>query len=195
MIGVRTFIAISICDEIKKRFIEIIAELEKAKADVRWAKPQTMHITLKFLGYIEIGQLESIFAMTSQSAREINRFTLSFSSDKGGTFLSGFPNLFRPRILWVGVNKGKEEIIKLATLIDENLKRLCFEPEKKEFTPHVTLGRVKSSQGINEIVKLISTIDTSFYEEMEVTNLDIIGSQLTKNGPVYTVLKQLELGK
>lgn len=195
MIGVRTFIAISICDEIKKRFTEIIAELEKAKADVRWAKPQTMHLTLKFLGYVEIGQLESVFAMTSQSAREINRFTLSFSSDKGSASLGGFPNLSCPRILWVGANKGKEEIIRLASLIDENLKRLCFEPEKKEFTPHLTLGRVRSSQGINELVRLIPTIDTSFYEEMEVTNLDIIGSQLTKNGPVYTILKKLKLGR
>lgn len=188
MIGVRTFIAVNLTNSLKERLGGVIDQLRSANADVRWVKPQNLHLTLKFLGYIEIGQLEPVFGMASQAARETDIFTISF------TGLGGFPNLFHPRVIWVGVDKGKEEITRLASLIEANLSRLGFKSEERGFSPHLTLGRVKSSKGLDNLIKIIPTIeDVSSSGEMDVIKIEVMGSQLTRDGAIYTTLRELPI--
>ncbi|MEW6096428.1 MAG: RNA 2',3'-cyclic phosphodiesterase [bacterium] len=188
MIGIRTFIAINMTNEIKERLSKIQLELKKANADVKWVNHEGMHITLKFLGNVIIGELESVYQMVLEATSDFNQFTLSLSS------LGTFPNLSSPKVVWVGVEKGKEQCIELAKRLDDNLLRLGFPVEQKEFIPHLTLGRVKSPRGRNELSKLISKVEKlKSFGQMEVSKIEVMGSQLTPKGAVYTTLRELAL--
>ncbi|MDI6735305.1 MAG: RNA 2',3'-cyclic phosphodiesterase [bacterium] len=186
---IRTFISITMTNEIKTTLSKMQTELKKAEADVKWVAPQGMHLTLKFLGNIMIGQLESVCQMVLEATSNFNHFQLSLSS------VGGFPNLSNPKIIWVGVDKGKEECIQLSKQIDDNLNRLGFPVETKEFFPHLTLGRVKSPRGRNELLKLIAELKTKSFGQMSVTKVEVMGSQLTPKGSIYTTLRELELIK
>ncbi len=189
MIGVRTFIAINMTDEIKETLIKIQSELKKANADVKWVSHEGMHITLKFLGNVIIGQLESVYQMVLEATSNFNQFSLSLTS------VGAFPNLSSPKVVWVGVDKGKEECLELAKRIDDNLLRLGFPVEQKEVIPHLTLGRVKSPHGRNELSKLISNLKPKSFGQMEVDKIEVMGSQLTPKGAIYTPLRELALMK
>jgi len=185
MINIRTFIAINMSNEIKEQLNKIQTQLKKANADVKWVNPEGMHITLKFLGNIVIGQLESIYQMVLEATSDTKPFLLSLTS------LGAFPNLFNPKVVWVGVDKGKQECINLAKRIDENLMRLGFQVEEKDFVPHLTLGRVKSPSGKNELSNLlISNLKTQSFGQMDVTKIEVMGSQLTPKGSIYTTLRE-----
>ncbi|MFH1562954.1 MAG: RNA 2',3'-cyclic phosphodiesterase [Nitrospirota bacterium] len=214
MMEIRTFIAINMTTEIKESPSKIQTELKKqacliAETDVKWVEPQGMHLTLKFLGNILIGQLESICQMVLEATSNFNQFQLSLSS------LGAFPNLSgtrqaSPKVVWVGVDKGKEECIQLAKRIDNDLRglpryRLGFPVESKEFFPHLTLGRVKNPRGglprsRNELSKLIAEarlteLKTKSFGQMFVSKVEVMGSQLTPKGSIYTTLRELELMK
>jgi len=189
MIGVRTFIAINMTNEIKETLSKIQLELKKANADVKWVNHEGMHITLKFLGNVIIGQLESVYQMVLEATFNFTQFPLSLSS------IDAFPNLSTPKVVWVGVDKGKKECIELSKRIDNNLLRLGFPVEQKEVIPHLTLGRVKSSRGRNELSKLISKLKTQSFGQMMVSNIEVMGSQLTPKGAIYTTLREFALMK
>lgn len=189
MIAVRTFIAINMTDEIKEILIKIQSELKKANADVKWVGHEGMHITLKFLGNVMIGQLESVYQMVLEATSHFNQFSLSLTS------IGAFPNLSSPKVVWVGVDKGKEECIELAKRIDDNLLRLGFPVEQKEFIPHLTLGRVKSPRDRKELSKLISKLKFESFGQMEVSSIEVMGSQLTPKGAIYTTMRELTLMK
>lgn len=187
MINIRTFIAINITNEIKERLNKVQTQLKKVEADVKWTNPEGMHITLKFLGNVVIGQLESIYQMVLEATSELNPFLLSLTS------VGTFPNLSSPKVIWVGVDKGKEECVKLAKRIDENLLRLGFPVEQKAFVPHLTLGRVKSPQSRKELVQLISNLKFQSFGQMEVNKIEVMGSQLTPKGAIYTTLREFPI--
>jgi 2'-5' RNA ligase len=125
--------------------------------------------------------------MVSEATSNFDQFTLSL------TTLGAFPNLANPKVVWVGVDKGKKECIELAKRIDDNLLRLGFPIEQKEFIPHLTLGRVKSARGRNELSKLISKLKTQVFGEMNVGEIEVMGSQLTPKGAIYNTLHKLPL--
>lgn len=187
MINIRTFIAINTTKEIKEKLTNIQSQLKKANADVKWVNSEGMHITLKFLGNVIIGQLESIYQMVREATSDIKQFPLSLSS------LGTFPNLSNPKVIWVGIDRGKEECIELAKQIDNNLLRLGFPVEQKDFVPHLTLGRVKSPRGKNELAELITSLKTQSIGEMHISKIEVMGSQLTPKGAIYTTLQELPL--
>lgn len=188
MINIRTFIAINMTNEIKERLNNIQTQLKKAKADVKWVSVEGMHITLKFLGNVMIGKLEDVYQMVFEATSHFNPFLLSLRS------LGTFPNLSSPKVIWVAVgDKGKQDCINLARRIDENLLRLEFPVEQKDFIPHLTLGRVKSPQGRNELVQLISDLKDQSFGQMEVGKIEVIGSQLTPKGAIYTTLREFPI--
>ncbi|MEW6620041.1 MAG: RNA 2',3'-cyclic phosphodiesterase [bacterium] len=189
MIEVRTFVAISMSPQLKETLSKFQSELKKANADVKWVNSDGMHITLKFLGNCLIGQLESVYQMVLEATSDFKQFTLSLTS------VGAFPSLSSPKVIWVGVDKGKEECIELSKRIDNNLLRLGFPIEQRESIPHLTLGRIKSPQRKDDLSKLISTLKPPAFGQMEVAKIEVMGSQLTPKGALYTTLQELPLMK
>ncbi len=186
----RAFIAISLPQEMKDLLSDIQHELKKSKADVKWVKPDNIHLTLKFLGEISETQSPEISKVIENIANETNAFTLSLSS------IGTFPPAQAPRIIWVGLNKGDKETKELANRLEKSLKDLGFPPQEREFASHITIARVKSALNLgklNESLAITRQKLEAKTQECLVKNLGFFRSSLTSEGPIYETLKEANL--
>ena len=104
----------------------------------------------------------------------------------------GFPNLNRPRVIWVGLKKGSEELKTLSKSIDNELEKLGFQKEKRGFSPHLTIGRVKNIYNIHEFVKKMNSVEFKG-GSFTADEILIMKSDLKPTGAVYTKLHTIKL--
>jgi 2'-5' RNA ligase len=182
---VRTFIAVKMADELIEQIVKLQDDLKTVTEEkVKWVEPHNIHITLKFLGEIPSTKLESVFQATTKACLNFPAFELSLKD------LGIFPNYRRPRVAWIGISEGKEELAEVAGRIDEELSHIGFPKEERKFKSHITLARLKRKP-----YKLLKEMKTkSFSSELStVDSVKVIKSKLTRKGPIYTVLKSIEL--
>jgi len=183
---IRTFIAVDIPDSIREKIARLQAKLKEKKANVKWVRPQTIHITLKFLGDVEEERIDEIGEAIERAVKGFQPFT-AFVGGAGR-----FPNDRKPRVLWVGVKKGGNALSELADRIENECAQLGFEKGKRKYSAHLTLGRVRSSKNIGSVVEAMNSMEFEggFFEASEVL---IMKSDLKPTGAVYTVLKKIKL--
>ncbi len=184
---IRTFIAIDLPEEIKAQIRGVVEELKEIGARVVWTRLENLHLTLKFLGNTSVGQLDKIKSLLEEVGQESGPITLSF---KG---LGGFPNEKKPRIVWMGVDHGSEELKQLFYLAEQSLISLDFKQEKNPFLPHLTLGRIKLPQTNKQLEKKLSEDKEREFGSVAVSDFKLLESTLTSEGPVYKVLHQISL--
>ena len=136
---IRSFIAVDLSAPVRAALQRLRDQFAQLKCDVRWVRAEGVHVTLKFLGWVEPARLEQI---QTDARRRRRRPACAPVRARG---LGAFPNLRRPRVLWVGLEG--EGLAELAACVEEAMSRLDFEPEKRGFTPHITLGRVNGMRG------------------------------------------------
>lgn len=183
---IRTFIAIKITDSIRERIGEFQSRLRQPRGNVKWIRPKSIHITLKFLGDVEVERIEEISQVVEKAVDGVGSFTISV----GG--VGAFPNERRPRVLWIGVDEGGDILSDLASRIDMALSQLGFEKEKRKYSAHLTIGRVRSPKGIESTIKTMYS-EGFKAESFEVSEIDVMKSQLLPTGAVYTVLHKIKL--
>lgn len=170
----RSFVAIDLPEEIKEKIKEV--QKDFSFEGLKLVDPSILHITLKFLGDVEEWKIERV--KNALDKIEFEPFPAGF---KGiGTFPSR-----EPRVIWVGVEKGGQELTKLSHDVEDALKNF-FAVEKK-FRPHVTIARVKSLPGKEKSLlkkKILELADLSF-GEMMVDEIKLKKSTLTPKGPIY----------
>jgi 2'-5' RNA ligase len=187
---IRSFIAIDIPDDVKKKIAEVQSELRESPADVKWVKLGSIHLTLKFLGNIEEGQIKEIGEKMRESARTISPFSIDV------TRMGVFPNIRNPRVIWIGLEETGGRLSALQKGIEENLQLLGFEKEQRDFSPHLTIGRVKSSKGKSRLIEILERKkDESFHQSISVREVRLMKSDLKPTGPVYTVLETIALSE
>ncbi|MCX7046715.1 MAG: RNA 2',3'-cyclic phosphodiesterase [Candidatus Sumerlaeota bacterium] len=188
---IRAFIAFDIGDEIRRQITDLTERLEKGfvftGADPKWAGLEGIHLTLKFLGNISREKLP-----------EIENAMIAATSDCPPVVFSArglgvFPDERRPRVLWVGIKRGAEEICELQQRLDDALIRLGFLPEEREFHPHLTLARFKSSRGARGMAQVIKSHARFFCGEAAADRLTLYRSELHPSGARYTVLVEAPL--
>lgn len=184
---VRTFIAIKLIPEIISNISGVQEELKKSVIEVKWVKPENIHLTLKFLGHITPEELEKVKLATRETLKPFAPFEVSVSG------LGAFPKIEYPRVIWVGIDKGKKELTKIASRIEENLAKIGFAKEKRGFSPHLTLGRVKSPKGGERLIETFTKLKAANLGSMRVTKISIMKSELRPLGPVYTSLEEIDL--
>ncbi len=182
----RTFIAVELPPGMKRKIEEVQAPLKKTDTFVSWVKPGSVHVTLKFLGEVAEERIEDVFHGTERALKESKVFSLSLKD------LGCFPNLRRPRVVWVGVDKGKDDLTQMQKQIEEELFKLRFPKEQRSFSPHLTIGRVKSPRNIEALTGLIETMKFET-EEVKVDEVVVMKSQLHPQGAIYTPLKEIKL--
>lgn len=188
---IRTFIAIELSDEIHQKIKEIQSEIRSSiQSRISWSKPENIHLTLKFLGDVSLDKIESI----KKNLKKVGRMHSPFEMSFGG--IGTFPNFRRPRVIWLGVDRGAEQVIKIVSSIEMAMKKLGFQPERRKFTPHLTLGRVKQ-RGVNlkKIEPDLKKYDKPNIPIVQVDRLALIKSELYPSGAIYTALEQFVLGK
>lgn len=189
MARVRTFIAVDISEGARRSVAELIRELEVHGAEVRWVRPESLHLTLKFLGEIEGSRLEDVFQGVEEAIRGLGPFVIALEG------LGGFPGLASPRVLWVGVSKGADILRDLAERVEVGLERRGFPREGRPFSPHLTIGRVKRRSG--KLRKLAEEMSKRTFgpEEVLVEEVKVMKSELRPSGAVYTSLGEFPLGR
>lgn len=185
--NIRCFIAIPLTQEIKEELVNIQEKLKKSDAGVKWVSPDSIHLTLKFLGDIPRIRLSSVSKMIKEVAHKKTWFEMSLSS------LGAFPSIEKPRIVWIGIENGQEELKELAEKLDIKLRSIGLPGEEREFVPHLTLGRVKKLDNRDKLVEIIHSIKAVFTEKMQVTKINLMKSQLTSTGPIYSVISTAHL--
>jgi RNA 2',3'-cyclic 3'-phosphodiesterase len=184
----RTFIAIDISAEIRKALAQIEAHLIYAGADVKWVRPENVHLTLKFLGEIDDKKEAEVNAALDSIAKSTKPFELSVKD------LGAFPKIDHPRVIWVGLEKGAVETTALAAKVDEALASIGFAKETRPFSPHLTIGRVRSPINKDKLkekmVSAIANIDLPTVPTHKVSSVILFQSTLTPQGSIYTKLHE-----
>jgi len=196
MTTIRSFIAIELPDEARDRLIELQSQLKDVVPPniVRWTGPQNLHLTLHFLGDVAAIDLEKI----TVALKGVTAACPSLSLELAG--LGSFPNIWRPRVVWVGVAGELESLVKLHQDLGEHLKQaIGFRPESRPYAPHLTIGRVKKGIPPRRLTQLGQALDqeqagVGELATFEVKEISLMKSDLRPSGPIYTTLAQGELG-
>ncbi len=189
MARTRTFLAIGIDKAVRQSVIHLQEELAQSGADVKWVEPVNLHLTLLFLGEVDDRELVDICRATSKATAEIKKFSMAL---KG---VGAFPNLRRPRNLWLGVEQGRESVLSVHAAIEAPLLDLgCYRREARPYSPHLTLGRVNSAEGEESVAPVLAKHAGRECGETQVSEVLIMSSKLKSSGPEYTVIGRSRLG-
>ncbi len=188
MAEIRTFIAVKVEDTILARLRAVQQHLRTAGVQVAWVPAEGMHLTLKFLGNVAESRLPEITRALQLAANTLSPFHLSVVS------VGGFPTPARLRVVWAGIGDGAGALCALAEAVDTQLVACGFPREDRPFTPHITLGRVKSPAGGSRLAELLGEHREETYGEMAVSEIHLIRSNLSPTGARYTVLQVVPLG-
>jgi 2'-5' RNA ligase len=180
----RGFIAIEI-DSFPK-IIELENEIKKSGAIVKFVEPQNIHITLKFLGDTDENLIDKIVEMLTESVKNIKPFEIIL---KGAGV---FPNQNYIKVMWIGI-ENTEQMGKIAYKIDEQVSELGYEREKRKFSAHLTIARVKSAKNKEKLIQIIEKYKEIEFGKIKVDSIKFKQSELTPKGPIYTTLKEIKL--
>jgi len=184
---IRSFIAFDIDSElVLKRMLEAQNMLTNTGADLKLVTPQNIHVTLRFLGNISQPMVDSIHEEMKTIA-----FTPFEIELKG---LGAFPSLRYARVVWVGIRKGADELVKVFNQLEPRLRGLGFKPDPKGFSPHLTIARVKTGRHKAELVKCVEDLADYEFGIIEADYLRLKKSVLTPKGPIYTTLREVRGG-
>jgi 2'-5' RNA ligase len=183
---IRGFLAVDPSPELLLRLVETKALLADCGAAVRWVRDDGLHVTVKFLGDTAPETLDRLHAALLSLAPGFRPFALRMRG------LGVFPNARQPRIVWAGVESG--ELPRVTRVVEETAARLGFEPERRTFRPHLTLGRVKGTRAWSRLQDLLDARRNDEIGVCEVTELVAYRSDLRPDGAVYTRLWTIPLG-
>lgn len=188
MSSIRSFVAIPIPDNIKKCVQDWVEPFRQHDTSVRWVRPQAMHLTLKFLGQVEEERFEREFYP------EFTQLSAPFEPIKLVVRGMGqFPPRGIPRVLWTGLEGDLEPLKKMAEAVDNFFERFGFAKEKRTFSPHLTLARIKQKPSSGFLKKWGEASPPSF-GEFVADRVVFYRSELTKAGAIYSVLREFSLG-
>ncbi|MCX8062292.1 MAG: RNA 2',3'-cyclic phosphodiesterase [Anaerolineales bacterium] len=189
----RAFIAIELPSETQKKLGQVIQKLQEQLqgVSIRWVKPHNIHLTLKFLGEISLNNLEAIKEILIKESAEVSPFEFSVGE------LGAFPNLKRPRVLWLHV-AAPPELLSLQRAIDLQTARLGYLFEERDYSPHITVGRVNRQVSVDDLTRIASVLQNTrlgLVEVVRVSTVTLFRSDLHPEGSVYTPLATASLKK
>ncbi|MCL0076634.1 RNA 2',3'-cyclic phosphodiesterase [Dehalococcoidia bacterium] len=188
---IRAFIAIRLPDQVKCDLSQLLNRIRPGQERaVKWVNPDSIHLTLKFLGNIPAEKAVDIARAIGEAAAVVKPFTLELQG------LGAFPNLRSPRVVWVGVGGDVQLIVNLQKRIDQVLIHLGFPTERREFSPHLTLGRVRdkaTSQERRSLGESIGSVQLESSLPFLVDEVCLMRSTLTSAGAIYDRLASIHL--
>ncbi len=185
---IRAFVAVDLEPQTVQKIAEAIVQLRPRLPGIRWLPPANFHLTLKFLGDIDEARVEPIAAALERDLCPFSCFTINA---KG---LGVFPDLKRPRILWVGL--VGDELNVLASRVEKTLIPFGFAAERRAFAPHLTVGRWREFNGSSkELGDEVEKWQGHDFGRSNVDEVILFQSVLKPEGAVYRRLKTVALTK
>ncbi len=184
----RIFIALDIPDEIRARMMEYLEHARSLAPEARWARPEGLHVTLKFIGETGEAKVEEIKG--ALAAVKAVPFEVSFAN------VGFFPTPKSPRVFWIGV-QGDEALPQLAAAIDQVLEKLGLPREEKAYRPHLTLARAGSGAGghhqLQPLGPLLQAKTPHQFGTMTAREFFLYRSEPQRGGSRYTKLQRFGL--
>ncbi|MFP4573429.1 MAG: RNA 2',3'-cyclic phosphodiesterase [Desulfobacterales bacterium] len=185
---IRAFIAVALPGHVREALGRLQAGLMDFGIRMKYANPENIHLTLKFLGDIRVEQVDTVSRHLGKAAAGFSPIELSA---KG---LGVFPGIRRPRVLWAGVAGQTEILGHLQQNVENEMADLGFKKENRRFAGHLTLGRFKAKADPSLLAEAIRKYGSFASDVFSVSHLHLFKSTLTPKGPVYRILYSHPLG-
>ena len=184
----RTFLAVPIPEEVKSKKNSFYSILENSGGKIQWVKNSNLHLTLKFIGHTPQSFIDEIRKVIGKIVTMNAPFNL-FVNDTGC-----FPTPRRPRILWMGLSGELNPLFTLVHQIEEALDSMGFPKEGQDYSPHITLARIKYPQKETPNIDLFLK---SSYDAIDfpVDRVQFFSSEILSSGAIHTILDTVPLGE
>ena len=150
--------------------------------EVVWVAPENFHLTVKFLGAVDIDRLADIDRALHEAVTGLAAFDVLLRG------LGAFPSAARPRIIWAGVADGAAALAAVAAQVERSLSPLGFPPEDRAFSAHVTLGRVRTPRRNPRLAAALASASNVELGRVAVTRISLMRSDLSPRGARYSEL-------
>jgi RNA 2',3'-cyclic 3'-phosphodiesterase len=189
---IRAFIAIELPTEVRTALSEIQNRLRSGAGGRagRWVRADGIHLTLQFLGDISTERLDSIGQAVNRACVGCRPFDLTVAG------LGCFPNLRRPRVVWVGLHEETGQLPALQRAVEREMNLLAFPSEQRAYSPHLTLARVRPEANRAEceaLARSVSEFTQAPMVHLRVTTVSVMRSDLRPGGAIYTELHRATL--
>ena len=186
--ALRCFIAIEIPETIRISIDDSIAVLKKSGAEVKWVACENIHLTVQFLGETEEPLVPKIKEALDKILAPYAPFYIKIST------VGCFPDRRRPRVIWVGVEESRP-LMDLYKDIANALEGFGYKQEERAFTPHITIGRVKSNKNMRELLTRLDEVGAIRFSDFEVLNITLMKSELKPSGAKYYSLAEIPFSR
>ncbi|MFH1821519.1 MAG: RNA 2',3'-cyclic phosphodiesterase [Methanobacteriota archaeon] len=183
----RAFVAIDIDEEVRNRIVAAQEQLGATGADLKLVEPPNIHVTMKFLGDVPDKKLGEITEALTRGATGTDKF------DIGVKGIGVFPNLNYIRVIWAGVDEGKDELVELQRKIEGELEKAGFRREGS-FVPHLTIARVRTARQKDKLASFVNEMSSAEFGVTRSLAVELKQSTLTPKGPIYSTLANIKLG-
>ncbi len=195
----RVFIAARLPADVGERVASVQRELDRGLADIKWVEAENLHFTLRFFGELAPEAIERSVAAVTAVAKSTMTFPLRIEG------LGSFPERGRPRVIWLGVSTGRQELTNLARGLEEAFATSGLGRADRAFAPHLTLGRVRDPNArrgsrarvpVQAAAAMHAVIGAVSFEpaEFEVEDIAVVESRLFPGGPEYHDIHRARLG-
>ena len=184
--SVRAFLSVDIDDDaLLSRIVHIQGKLDRDAAKMKLVERENIHYTWRFFGDTTGSKLERI-------SEELDTLSFqSFTIQVAG--VGAFPNIRRPRVIWIGTTQNADKMVELKRVTDDMLGNVGYPPEKKRFTPHATIARVRFIRDRDRLSSNLESMSSESVGTMTVDGIRMTKSTLTPSGPIYETLWKVKL--
>jgi 2'-5' RNA ligase len=180
---IRAFLAFELNNpSVRKNIVDIQSMVIKTGADLKIVEPDNIHITIRFLGDIRPNMIDEVFKIMQKV--KFAPFVVKLFG------LGAFPSPSYPRVLWAGITEGASKVEDVFKQLELGLQRLDFASDKRGFSPHLTIARVRSGRNKELLAQFLTEEESHDFGEITINCLRLKSSELTPKGPIYTTLKE-----
>lgn len=183
----RIFIAAELSNVVQGKLDKAQNMLRDCSLDIKWVEQENFHITIKFLGDLNKTQIMEVKNQIETVANNSSPFEIIING------LGAFPDVKYPKVIWAGVEKNQEQLINVQQAVENRMVKLGFEAEKHDYTPHITLGRVRKKEKNYELIsEKIKKFPFDIKAHQIVDAITIMKSKLTPQGPIYSSVAEFK---
>lgn len=187
MESIRCFIALDLEEDLRNDISRQQTIFTRQVKGFKWVDPEDYHLTLKFLGSVRKERVQEVGDLLEGIGLQQDPFPVTLQG------ISAFPYQSNPRVIWVGVRDQSGQLENLWQEIDTGLVDLGFPRDDREFTPHLTLGRVKANRSQGDLTYLFQRFRGRKFGTSLIDSITFYRTELQKSGPKYTVLSRIDL--
>jgi 2'-5' RNA ligase len=189
----RTFIALPLSSAVVEKLADVQRILRRRPSEgaVTWVRPANIHLTLFFLGDMLLDRQKPIETALSVVARNVRPVSFTVQG------IGAFPNVNRPRVIWVGLNEPTGQLALLHRAVNEAMENIGFQPEDRRFSPHLTLGRIRRRalrEDVEDVGAAVRQANVGHLGDVQAEEMIFFRSVLKSSGAEYTPLATFRLG-